>query len=33
MVGEKKNFSSNAWHNSAKGKVITKCKNEKPWKN
>ena len=25
-------FSSNAWHNFAKGKVIFKCKNDKPWK-
>ena len=25
-------FSSNAWHNFAKGKVISKCKNDKPWK-
>ena len=27
MVAEKNNFSSNAWHNFAKGKVISKCKN------
>ena len=32
MVAEKNNFSSNAWHNFAKGKVISKCKNDKPWK-
>ena len=30
---EKKNFSSNAWNNFAKGKVISKCKNDKPLKN
>ena len=30
MVAEKKTFSSNAWHNLAKGKVIFKCKNDKP---
>ena len=29
MVAEKNNFSSNAWHNFAKGKVISKCKNDK----
>ena len=23
-------FSSNAWHNFAKGKVISKCKNDTP---
>ena len=33
MVAEKNIFSSNAWHNFAKGKVISKCKNDKPWKN
>ena len=33
MVAEKNNFSSNAWHNFAKGKVISKCKNDKTWKN
>ena len=32
MVAEKK-LSSNASHNFAKGKVISKCKNDKPWKN
>ena len=32
MVAEKNNFSSNAWHNFAKDKVISKCKNDKPWK-
>ena len=32
MVAEKNNFSSNAWHNLAKGKVISKCKNHKPCK-
>ena len=30
MVTEKNIFSSNAWHNFAKGKVICKCKNDKP---
>ena len=30
MVAEKNNFSSNAYHNFAKGKVISKCKNDKP---
>ena len=29
MVAEKKFFSSNAWHNFSKGKVISKCKNDK----
>ena len=29
IVAEKNNFSSNASHNSAKGKVIPKCKNDK----
>ena len=33
MMTEKNNFSSNAEHNFAKGNVIFKCKNEKPWKN
>ena len=33
MVAEKNNFSSNAQHNIAKGKVISECKNHKPWKN
>ena len=32
MVTEKSNFSSNAKHNFAKGKVICKCKSDKPWK-
>ena len=32
MVADKNNFSSNAQHNFAKGKVISKCKNDKPWK-
>ena len=32
MVREKNNFSSNAQQNFAKGKVISKCKNDKPWK-
>ena len=32
MVEEKNYFSSNAWHNFAKGKVISECKNDKPWK-
>ena len=30
MVAEKNNFSSNTQHNFAKGKVISKCKNDKP---
>ena len=30
MVAEKANFSSNAQHNFAKGKVISKCKYDKP---
>ena len=29
MVTEKNNFYSNAGHNFAKGKVISKCKNDK----
>ena len=29
MVAEKNNFFSNASHNFAKGKVISKCKNDK----
>ena len=34
MVTEKKNFFSNAQqHSFAKGKVISECKNDKPWKN
>ena len=33
MVTEKIFFSSNAQHNFAKGKVVSKCKNDKPWKN
>ena len=33
MVENKNNFSSNAWHNFAKVKVISKCENDKPWKN
>ena len=33
MVTEKNSFSSNAQHNFAKVKVISKCKNDKPWKN
>ena len=33
IVTEKNNFSSNAWHKFAKGKVISKYKNCKPWKN
>ena len=32
MVAEKNTFSSNAWHKFVKGKVISKCKNDKPWK-
>ena len=31
MVEEKKLFSSNAWHNFSKDKVISKCKNDKPF--
>ena len=30
MVAEKNNISSNALHNFAKGKVISKCKNDEP---
>ena len=33
MAAEKNNFSSNAKHNFAKDKVISKCKNDEPWKN
>ena len=33
MVAEKKFFSSNEQHDFWKGKVISKCKNGKPWKN
>ena len=29
-MAEKNAFSSNALHNFAKGKVISKCKNDKP---
>ena len=29
-MAEKNNFSSNAQHNFARGKVISKCKNDKP---
>ena len=29
-MAEKNNFSSNAEHNFAKSKVISKCKNDKP---
>ena len=32
MAAEKNNFSSNAWHNF-EGKVISKFKNDNPWKN
>ena len=32
MVSEKNTFSSNSWHNFAKGKVISKYINDKPWK-
>ena len=32
IVAEKNKFSWNAQHNFAKGKVIFKCKNDKPWK-
>ena len=30
MVAEKYNFSSNEYYNFAKGKVISKCENDKP---
>ena len=30
---KKKIIFSNAQHNFAKGKVISKCRNDKPWKN
>ena len=30
MMAQKNNFSSNAYHNFAKGKVMSKCKNDKP---
>ena len=30
MVAEKNNFSPNAQHDFAKGKIISKCKNGKP---
>ena len=33
MLTEKNNFSSNAEHNFANGTVISKCKNDKAWKN
>ena len=33
MVTEKNDFSSNSYHSFAKGKVVSKCKNGKPWKN
>ena len=33
MVTEKNYFSSNACHNFANSKVISKCKNDKFWKN
>ena len=33
MVAEKNDFSSNAQHNFAKSKVISKCKYDKPWRN
>ena len=33
MVAEEKNFYSNAYHNFANGKVISKFKNDKPYKN
>ena len=33
MVAEKNNFSSKAWQNFAKGKVISKCKTDKTRKN
>ena len=33
MVVEKKYFRSNRWHNFVKEKVISKCKNDKPWEN
>ena len=33
MVAEKNDFSSNTYHNFAKGNVISKCKTDKPLKN
>ena len=30
MLAEKNYFSSNTQHNFAKGKAISKCKNDKP---
>ena len=33
MVTEKNISSSNTSHNFAKGKVISKCANDKSWKN
>ena len=30
MVTEKNDFSSNSYRNFAKGKVVSKCKNDKP---
>ena len=30
ILTEKNNFSSNAQHNFEKGKLISKCKNDKP---
>ena len=33
MVAEKNNFCSNALHNFAKSKVISKRENDKSWKN
>ena len=32
MVTEKNNFSSNAKYSFANVKVISRCKNDKPWK-
>ena len=33
MLTEQKIFASNAQHNFANGNIISKCKNNKPWKN
>ena len=33
MLAEKKNFSSNVLHNFAGNKIISICKNDKPWQN
>ena len=33
MVAEKNDFTSNTQHSFVKSKVISKCKNDKPWIN